>query len=52
MKLLIKKTSLIKKEPEGFEILDVLIGGEKIEEIGHNIFSPEAFLETTEKPWR
>jgi len=44
MKLLIKKASLIKKEPEGFEILDVLIGGEKIEEIGHNILSPEAFV--------
>ena len=41
MKLLIKKASLIKKEPEGLEILDVLISGEKIEEIGQNIQYPE-----------
>jgi len=42
MKLLIKKASLIKKEPEGLEILDVLINGERIEEIGQDILSPEA----------
>jgi dihydroorotase len=42
MKLLIKKASLIKKEPGGFKTLDVLISGEKIEEIGQDILSPEA----------
>lgn len=42
MKLLIKKASLIKKEPEGLEILDVLVSGEKIEEIGQDIKYPEA----------
>ena len=42
MKLLIKKASLIKKEPEGLEILDVLVSGEKIEEIGQDIQYPEA----------
>lgn len=42
MKILIKKASLIKKEPEGLETLDVLINGEEIEEIGQNILSTGA----------
>jgi dihydroorotase len=42
MKVLIKKASLIKKEPECLEVLDVFINGEKIEEIGQNIQSQEA----------
>jgi dihydroorotase len=42
MKLLIKKASLIKTGPERFEVLDVLISGEEIKEIGQDILSPEA----------
>ena len=42
MKLLIKKASLVKKEPERLEILDVLIYDGKIKEIAENILSPEA----------
>ncbi len=42
MKLLIKKASLIKAGPERFEVLDVLISGEEIKEIGQDILSPEA----------
>jgi dihydroorotase len=42
MKLLVKKASLIKKGPEGLEVLDVLIGGEEIKEIGQDILSPGA----------
>jgi dihydroorotase len=44
MKLLIKKTSLIKKDPEGHEILDVLIQDGEIKTIAENILSPEASL--------
>lgn len=42
MKLLIKKASLIKKGSEGLEVLDVLICGEEIKEIGQDILSPGA----------
>ena len=42
MKLLIKKASLIKKEPERLEILDVLIHDGEIKKIAENILSPEA----------
>jgi dihydroorotase len=42
MKLLIKKASLVKKEPDRIEVLDVLINGREIEEIGQNILCPEA----------
>ena len=42
MKLLIKKASLIKKEPERLEICDVLIHDGKIKEISENILDPEA----------
>jgi dihydroorotase len=42
MKLLIKKASLIKTGPERIEVLDVLISGEEIKEIGQDILSPEA----------
>jgi len=42
MKLVIKKASLIKKEPERLEISDVLIHDGKIREIGENILAPEA----------
>ncbi len=44
MKLLIKEASLIKKEPEGLETLDVLINGERIEEIGQDLYAPEASI--------
>jgi len=40
--LLIKKASLIKKGSEGLEVLDVLICGEEIKEIGQDILSPGA----------
>lgn len=40
--LLIKKANLIKKGPEGLEVLDVLIYGGEIKKIGHGILSPEA----------
>jgi dihydroorotase len=39
MKLLIKKASLIKKGSEDLEVLDVLICGEEIKEIGQDILS-------------
>ena len=42
MKLLIKKASLIKKEPERIEVFDVLIHDGKIREISENILDPEA----------
>ena len=42
MKLLIKKASLMKKGSEGLEVLDVLISGEEIKEIGQDILSPGA----------
>jgi dihydroorotase len=42
MKLLIKKVNLIKKGSEGLEVLDVLICGEEIKEIGQDILSPGA----------
>jgi dihydroorotase len=42
MKLLIKKASLIKKGSEGLEVLDVLICGGEIKEIGQDILSPGA----------
>jgi len=42
MNLLIRKASLIKKGSEGLEILDVLICGEEIKEIGQDILSPGA----------
>ena len=42
MNLLIKKASLIKKGSEGLEVLDVLICGEEIKEIGQDILSPGA----------
>ncbi len=42
MNLLIRKASLIKKGSEGLEVLDVLVCGEEIKEIGKNILSPEA----------
>jgi dihydroorotase len=42
MDLLIKKASLIKTGPERVEVFDVLIGGEKIKEIGQDILSPGA----------
>ncbi len=42
MNLLIKKASLVKKGSEGLEVLDVLISGEEIKEIGQDILSPEA----------
>jgi dihydroorotase len=42
MKLLIKKANLVRKEPERLEVLDVLISGGEIEEIGQDILSPEA----------
>jgi dihydroorotase len=42
MKLLIKKANLIKKGSEGLEVLDVLICGEEIKEIGQDILSPGA----------
>ena len=44
MKLVIKKASLIKKEPERLEISDVLIHDGKIREIGENILAPGASL--------
>lgn len=40
--LLIKKASRIKKGSEGLEVLDVLICGEEIKEIGQDILSPGA----------
>jgi len=40
MKLLIKKASLINKGLEDLEVLDVLICGEEIKEIGQDILSP------------
>jgi dihydroorotase len=42
MDFLIKKASLIKKEPERLEALGVLISGEKIKEIAQNIVAQEA----------
>lgn len=42
MKLLIRKARLIKRDPERFETLDVLISERKIKEIGQNILAPEA----------
>jgi dihydroorotase len=42
MNLLIKKASLVKKGSEGLEVLDVLISGEEIKEIGQDILSPGA----------
>lgn len=42
MKLLIKKASLLKKEPDRLETFDVLIDGEKIKEIGQNLAAPGA----------
>jgi dihydroorotase len=42
MNLLIKKASLIKKGSEDLEVLDVLICGEEIKEIGQDILSPGA----------
>ncbi len=42
MKLLIKKASLIKKEPERLEILDILIHDGEIKKIAENILSLEA----------
>ena len=44
MKILIKKASLIKKEPMGLETLDVLINGEEIEKIGQDIQCPGAMV--------
>jgi dihydroorotase len=44
MKLLVKKASLIKKGPEGFEVFDVLISGGEIKEIGQDILAPEASI--------
>jgi dihydroorotase len=40
MNLLIKKANLIKKGSKDLEILDVLIDGEEIKEIGQDILSP------------
>jgi dihydroorotase len=42
MKLLIKKANLLKKEPEGLEVSDILIDGGEIKEVGKNILSPGA----------
>jgi dihydroorotase len=42
MKVLIKKAGLVKEEPEGLEVLDVLIDGEEIKEIGQDLVAPEA----------
>jgi dihydroorotase len=42
--LLIKKASLIKTGPERLEVLDVLISGEEIKEIGQDILSPGASI--------
>jgi dihydroorotase len=42
MNLLIKKARLVKTEPEHLELLDVLICGEEIKEIGQDILSPGA----------
>lgn len=42
MKLLIKKASLVKTGPERIEVIDVLISGEEIKEIGQDILSSEA----------
>lgn len=39
---MIKKVNLIKKGSEGLEVLDVLICGEEIKEIGQDILSPGA----------
>jgi dihydroorotase len=44
MNLLIKKASLIKTGPERLEVLDVLISGEEIKEIGQDILSPGALV--------
>ncbi|HUL37573.1 MAG TPA: amidohydrolase family protein, partial [Thermodesulfobacteriota bacterium] len=44
MNLLIKKASLIKTGPERLEVLDVLISGEEIKEIGQDILSPGASI--------
>jgi dihydroorotase len=44
MNLLIKKAGLIKKGSEDFEVLDVLICGEEIKEIGQDILSPGASI--------
>jgi dihydroorotase len=43
MKLLIKKASLVKKDPKRLEIRDVLIHDGKIREIDEDIQDPEAF---------
>jgi dihydroorotase len=42
MKLLIKKATLINKERESFEILDVLVSEGEIKEIGQDLLYPEA----------
>jgi len=42
MKLLIKKAGLLKTGPERLEVLDILISGGKIEQIGQEFVAPEA----------